>query len=338
MLRTTNENESGREQASVPDAGLPASQPDHEEAGVFPPAVRTVCCPRCDYDLRGLIDSWRDSCPMHATCSECGLEFECADVLSLERLPPAWFFEHGTRFSLKRLFGTLARSAWPIGFWRSVRLEYPLQRGRLIFVMLFVVLLMQIAVTGLACVRIYHMTAEVLRWRGAWWGPGGQFTANEPTMMEVYWSAKDEFLLAAIWPYSVKVGRWREPNLGGEFFELLAVAIVLMPLTFLLLGESMRRCRVRNVHLLRGFAYSLPLPAILVVGGILLHVLRREEMIVKWMVVGTLLWLAVYWFFFTWRYLRLPHAWGVALAMVTISVLAGAVVQVGFFAWRNGVF
>ena len=41
-------------------------------------------CPRCGYDLAGVVESWNHaeslSCPLNGTCSECGLGFEWADV------------------------------------------------------------------------------------------------------------------------------------------------------------------------------------------------------------------------------------------------------------------
>ena len=34
---------------------------------------RTIGCPRCGYDQRGMVESWTLQCPLTGECAECGL-------------------------------------------------------------------------------------------------------------------------------------------------------------------------------------------------------------------------------------------------------------------------
>ena len=37
-------------------------------------------CPRCGYDLGGVVAIFRDSCPLEGTCSECGMALRWGEV------------------------------------------------------------------------------------------------------------------------------------------------------------------------------------------------------------------------------------------------------------------
>jgi len=52
-----------------------------------------VECPRCGYDLRGVVSSWRDTSPLIGKCSECGLSLEWSELLSRDQAEPAWCVE-----------------------------------------------------------------------------------------------------------------------------------------------------------------------------------------------------------------------------------------------------
>ena len=104
-----------------------------------------------------------------------------------------------------------------------------------------------------------------------------------------------------------------------------------MPLVFLALPVSMRRARVRWRHLGRITAYSLIWP-ILSVMAYEAVMLRHMDVVwggarplevwsaARWLVLGVL---ALWWFAAVSRYLRMRHALGVALALLTIGTLAG---------------
>ena len=91
-------------------------------------------CPRCGYDLRGAITTWTDQCPLHGTCTECGLQFVWAEVLHPEKFEPQWCVEFAPRWRqiLRACVRTFARSFWPFGFWRALKMSMPIRWRRLV--------------------------------------------------------------------------------------------------------------------------------------------------------------------------------------------------------------
>lgn len=92
-----------------------------------------IDCPRCGYDMRGVIASWRESCPLEGVCSECGYAFAWGYRAEV-RYEPKWGVEFGNdpgEFS-HRALGTLIRSILPWRLWREMSLRFPLRRRRLV--------------------------------------------------------------------------------------------------------------------------------------------------------------------------------------------------------------
>lgn len=127
------------------------------------------------------------------------------------------------------------------------------------------------------------------------------------------------------------------------------LASLLMPLTFVLLPDTLRRARVKRVHLVRVWMYGLvwfPValftPSILqaqlyIVWRVALEgsvqgeeiyyavqdVLHEYQETIVLVVVGT--WLFVWWWQAAKRYLRLPHSLVVAVCMLTVSTLVAMI-------------
>lgn len=83
-------------------------------------------CPRCGYDLRGAIETWKRECPISGVCAECGLSFEWADLLSTWRVLPRWNVEFPKRImhfpiNVPR---TLICSFWPWKFFSSLKMHH----------------------------------------------------------------------------------------------------------------------------------------------------------------------------------------------------------------------
>ena len=91
-------------------------------------------CPRCGYDLRGAIGTWAGQCPLHGTCTECGLRFVWAEVLHPEKFEPQWCVEFtpGMRRIIQASASTFIRSFWPFGFWRALKMSMPIRWRRLV--------------------------------------------------------------------------------------------------------------------------------------------------------------------------------------------------------------
>ena len=135
--------------------------------------------------------------------------------------------------------------------------------------------------------------------------------------------------------------------------RMAIVMVMVLPLTFLLLRQSLRVARVRPAHLLRAFAYSMPAVVVLAWGSLLPSSVLAQDAsnyggggndflscLALPLVIGTMalapVWFHWMWFLFTTRYLRLPRAPGVMLVMVLLSFVVAA--SVCFFAWdRAGI-
>ena len=90
------------------------------------PSRKKISCPRCGYDLHGLVKSWKHECPLSGVCSECGLEFEWGELLSPYHTVARWCVEysHGWGFvgsSFKTLLLILLS---PARFWRELKMVH----------------------------------------------------------------------------------------------------------------------------------------------------------------------------------------------------------------------
>ena len=120
-------------------------------------------CPRCGYDLRGIVAAWRESCPLSGTCAECGLEFGWEYILRPDRLTPRWCIEfvprrRGIPMAAAK---TLLRSFWPWGFWKRMHMAFPVRWRRLA---IYILLLLIVPPTTLY-VGVRASAAAYVRWK-----------------------------------------------------------------------------------------------------------------------------------------------------------------------------
>lgn len=97
--------------------------------GQSPPTSKPVhgACPRCAYDLDGLIAAWPEGvAPARGTCSECGLEFAWQDLLDPRRQRCAGLFEHARtmREHVAWFARTLLWMVWPGVYWSRVQMHH----------------------------------------------------------------------------------------------------------------------------------------------------------------------------------------------------------------------
>lgn len=90
-------------------------------------------CPRCGYDLRGVVSVWGDACPLEGRCTECGLVFEWGALLVPEKFEPLWCVEFAPdRRQVPRACVTTAwRTFWPWGFWSRMQMSFDVRWRRL---------------------------------------------------------------------------------------------------------------------------------------------------------------------------------------------------------------
>ncbi len=127
-----------------------------------------INCPRCSYDLRGVVASWTESCPLDGACSECGYLFAWVRLLQPNRFTPEWLVEYGEtlRGRVRRTPGTFARSLSPGLFWRKLAMWHPMRLSRVIgYVVLatFAILIGgYVLVQSSAAVRVQRLSHEEL--------------------------------------------------------------------------------------------------------------------------------------------------------------------------------
>ncbi|MFM9995397.1 MAG: hypothetical protein ACKVU4_06300 [Phycisphaerales bacterium] len=295
-------------------------------------------CPRCGYDQSGVIATWGNAtaCPLEGTCSECGLSILWRDLLNPQWTVPRWSFEHRAGWWQ---VGAHLRTCWaalrPWSFWTRMNLHFPIVRSRL---------LRHAAAMLLACHLAFAVAAAYQCWSPglvyALWVAAGL----PPRLLDTRWLAIDAFL----WPYhpvsilSSPIPMGRPPSLP-DHAAWFAMWVLLTPFAFVVLTETFRRKRLRVAHLLRGFAYSLtPLPIWTVLWVTLISLYEYGANSGRFFddafdrSAHTLFFAAVAshvvscWWFVR-RYLRVPHAEAVTVAMTVIAGLAAGILVV---LWR----
>ncbi len=268
-------------------------------------------CPRCGYDQRGTISTWRESCPVRGTCSECGLEFDWVDVVRPERVSPRWSFEHAPAERLARTFVRTWALALRPAFWRWMPLAAPIRLGR---VLVLAALLLG-ALHGLAVAA-----AVQLNWDQLW---VGRFAPAGPAPF-VNWTLVE---ICVVQPY-VYVDGSPLINSVPATTLLLIMWGALIPLPYLALVETMSKAKVKAVHLVRGAVCFLPWLVMVMVLGVVWTVWGQNMVHYQWWWVGLPLSLAGFavlawrwWLAFTRTYLRLDHAHRVTGTMVLIGFL-----------------
>lgn len=307
---------------------------------------RTLACPRCGYNLRGVVETWKDSCPLDGTCSECGLAFAWREILSERVRPPQWCVEVGPVGSLRRTIpGTVLRVNRARLFWRSISMRLPLRWDRL--VLLNVALL--VAAYVLLCTMSAATTGAYLWKENA--SQGVTVTADEmkaiATSLVQPWSPEPIGTITVAWravPMPLRSPRellmiiWTRGHIG-VVTHLAVGSLVFMPLVFIVLPIARRRAKVRWAHIGRIALYT---PAVIFLPLAILFAADAMRTVDQWTSGDVWLldllaelggWLArlippalLIMFWWWWRsacrhYLRMQRADLVAISIVLIGVL-----------------
>ena len=301
---------------------------------------QAVMCPRCGYDLRGEIASWRESCPLAGRCGECGLGVAWHDLLTEGALPPAWCVEFAPpRRVPVAVATTLAASLIPLWFWGSIRMTYRVRPRRLV---VYAVLMV---VTGYAML----MAANALFVYSDWQKFGGRITS---TM-----SVGEAMTRAMLLPFSseplgqVNIGPRMAPYIspvsileylwgGWDLLTYGTIVAILGPCSLMGLVVSRRRAGVRRGHVARTLVYSLGWVVVLWAIGLAIMLpyytawygpvmalwLPRLDYVLIVAIPGFVL---VWWYGAIRRYLQMEHSFAVASA-VTVLAVGGGLVTMSF--------
>jgi len=297
-------------------------------------------CPRCGYDLRGSAQSWRNACPLDGRCAECGLAFAWRDILT-EALLPSWCVEFSSRRELPRaLAATLGRSFVPWRFWSFVKMTHATRPRRLVLYVVFL---------ALGCYGILAVTNGIFvyeNWRNSF-GPGRRGTntmwIGEAVVRSMALPLSDEPLGTATWRAGGRRPYWSARDFlrrWGVAWSLLrygAFVAVLGPLALIGLIASRRRAGIRPRHLVRAFVYSLGWVPFMWVSGVAVLLPFYSFWfggfsLPRWVGVADYVLMLVIpafvllqWHAVVRRYLRMEHAWAVAVS-VTVLAMGGALV------------
>jgi hypothetical protein len=201
-----------------------------------------LACPRCGYDLAGQADATRAAnggrLEGGGVCSECGLEFEWADVLDPWRTRVKGFVEHAERAEFAAVWRTWALALRPWVFWGRVRVEMALRPGRIVlWLILGPVLLWALG----------SLTAHVIGSTT----PGPIRPPFVPSLA-YYWIWPEEDLMYRRFSWSHDPVRSLPVAFTGPF-----AAGLLAPAVLLLLPDTRRLAKVRWVHVLRAAVYGM---------------------------------------------------------------------------------
>lgn len=319
-------------------------------------------CPRCGYDLRGTIATWMQECPLEGTCTECGLDFEWADLLSEKLNPPSWCVEYARSWKALPIISlpTLLMMFLPWRFWSQLKMTHELRPRRLVGFGLVLVALLYVSVgviQGIAVSRV--ISPSVSNWQRV-------FSTAYAVLLPLSSDPPSPYYVATGWPvgtlptplwftkrhfkrmgsdsnFSIALltgnvdailsGTWTF-WLGMRFLFTSLLMFLCTPIWFVLLPISRRRAKVRWSHIVRITVYSLVLFVCLSIYALLRFGFLRDYW---WASAGPLyrelrhlvvwvtpLLLLIWWSFAISRYLKMSHAWGVGLAIVVMGVLSGA--------------
>jgi len=270
-----------------------------------------ICCPRCGYNLRMLE---RPRCP------ECGLSYDWADILEEARWQSDFLFEHQWRKRpLRSYLATILLSLRPTRFWTRVSLHTrPHPRP------IWLVFLSVQAWFLLVMYAIVYASTALATWSLRQWIPGRGY----PPL------AHELFLI------SNNVARFLD-DYGVRVQPLLALWAALIVLVCL--RQTLARCRVRGVHMLRIVAYSAApllffwtLLTLMVglAGGFTIKGARFQgQSALLAALLGCVVSLGIFISVGARRYARLPRPWLVGMVTAALSVLFGFT---AVMLWRVG--
>lgn len=308
------------------------------EAGSRPPnwdnVPFDVGCARCGHDLRGLTNpkcpacglafDWADAVPIEqltclhcgyhlyglreTRCPECGERFTWEEVLTDYRRRNKPLFEYRWRERPIRSFvRTWYLTLRPHKLWSKVDIHDPVKVGPL---------LVMIAVAIVVFAGSIVILGGFDRWLWQW---NWMQTWGRPVSLAAHFARLPRYVLS---------------RLQGPDIYTLTCALILWftssLASLMVFRQSMRRCRVRTVHVVRVWAYALPTVAPVVVASLYALECVRVALIPNYWLAPLLpaviaLFLIA---FAAWsihlgykKYLRMPHSVAVAVASQVMAVL-----------------
>ena len=268
------------------DEGVPPASPPEGRPALAAPARPSaedgaaIPCPLCDYDLRGRTEP---------RCPECGYRFEWPQLLDPDLKRHPYLFEHHPRRNVRAFFRTLLGGFLPRRFWRSLRPSQPSAPRRLVLYWLLATLPIFV-LPAFGAVRLFRADAaqhEAYR-RSVFAGMQRAVSATPASQLQPFqqelarvgglqaW-VDERYPPTRSWRYlrawmfgsdaqdAFKLpGRW-EALLRTTHVPILYMAWPWLTLaTLMIFRASMRRAKVKTIHVLRCTIYSCDAGVVLV--------------------------------------------------------------------------
>jgi hypothetical protein len=224
----------------------------------------------------------------------------------------------------------------PRRLWSELRLEHPVRLRRAAIVALLGVLL-----TYLLASALNLGVTSLVAWK---YPPTSTVTVGGYTISPFYnFVSSYGGLGPSLWPYGHPWGGGVAATLDPWVAHAILMVLI-MPLGFAALPDTLSRAKVRKRHLARVWLYSLPTVPLLLYVWVVCRMLRDAAPLSHWTILpsgsdGILLlgeplrrilvpislaFLWIWWLTAVQRYTRIPEAKRVVLAMLVIAFLASA--------------
>jgi hypothetical protein len=313
-----------------PQINIRAAGPDWQSIG------EEILCPLCEYDLQGLSEP---------RCPECGYTFEWQDLIDPTRRLHRYVFEHHPERNVSSFWQTTSGILRPRRFWRSLQPVQPSNPRRLVLYWLLAMLLaygLFEVVTG-GCIMYFNGWLNFAANRAQQASQLAAMKALPATDTHRVW------LIQQFGSIENALERWYPTHLSWNLVRrildtlgpLLGLPLLLvfwpwaMFATLMIFRWSMRRARIRAIHVLRcciytsGTAVWITLTAPLFVGGGVLLVSTGVlvpdtvmSFVFPWIVVGWVL-LMLYQLSTAYRlYLRFDHSFATVFCAQVVAALA----------------
>jgi len=237
-----------------------------ETAPTLPPDAQDVLCPLCGYNLRGLPE---------CRCPECGGKFDWAELSDPARRKHPYLFEHHPRRNVVSFIRTLLGGLLPRKFWQTLSPIQPSRPGRLVLYWVNCLLLCSVAFLAEFFVdarQLYQMTMNQrnLTQKFLATAPPQQLRELKSNYGSIdKWLDRNLPLPPSISFIKATLGMRSSGSIFGSYrpYTLIEIAAIVCfwawliwpfatVLIMLIFRASMRRARVRSIHLLRVTIYS----------------------------------------------------------------------------------
>ncbi len=282
----------GQDLRGLTDPACPACNLEFEWTDVVP--LDELQCLQCGYQLRGL---------QEPRCPECGERFTWPEILeevSRRRQP---LFEYRWRRTPLRSFArTWLLALRPRSFWRRIDIHQPPAVGAL---------LLMVVAGSIATWLILSMGLGIRSWLAV--------ASNTPVPLRIYLPSD----------LVIRIGRVLAYLPGCDFAKTYMLWVAFGLASLLVFRQSMRKYKVRTVHVVRVWAYShsfiVPTVAIMFAAAGLVDLLITGDLVREICNVLPV----VLFGFASWSvrqgyadYLHMPHAAAVAIVSQIVAILA----------------